>query len=132
MADLEHAREMLFYGQRDLQALGHMLDPAHFPEEVFGLLAQQAVEKALKAWLSIRGLQYPHKHDLRLLYRMVEESGEPAVASFRDLVPLTDFGVRFRYGVSDTQPLDRAATVDSVTSLVGAVQRAIEFAEASG
>ncbi len=54
MTDIEHAREMLSYAQRDLQALGNMLDPAHFPEEVFGFLAQQAAEKALKRGRGMR------------------------------------------------------------------------------
>lgn len=54
MSDLDHARMMLNMAGKDLKALQNMLDMNAFANEIFGVHAQQAVEKALKAWLSLR------------------------------------------------------------------------------
>lgn len=40
-------------GTKDLRALQGMSDPDVFADEVFGFHAQQAAEKALKAWLAV-------------------------------------------------------------------------------
>ncbi len=57
MRDIETARIVLAAAERDLRALGHMGDTTAFSVEVFGFHAQQAVEKSLKAWLSIKGAE---------------------------------------------------------------------------
>ena len=44
MPDHETVRRMLDASSRDLQALGNMQDTDRFPEEIFGLHAQKAVE----------------------------------------------------------------------------------------
>ena len=49
MSAVEHAREMLTLAQRDFRALQGMLDLETFADEILGLQAQQAVEKAPKA-----------------------------------------------------------------------------------
>lgn len=51
MADFEHARAMLRMAHKDFNALTGMLDNALFADEIFGFHVQQAVKKALKAWL---------------------------------------------------------------------------------
>ena len=45
----------------------NMGDAEAFDDEIFGFHAQQAVEKALKAWLTEVGVTYPLTHDLSLL-----------------------------------------------------------------
>ena len=52
MRDLDHALLMSRIALNDFKALKGMTDPAIFSDEIFGFHAQQAVEKALKAWLS--------------------------------------------------------------------------------
>jgi len=59
MSDLEHAKMILVAARRDLLALSGMADQQQFADEIFGFHAQQVVEKALKAWLSLRSLEYP-------------------------------------------------------------------------
>jgi HEPN domain-containing protein len=49
---------------KDHLALSHMLDSASFSDEVSGFHAQQTIEKALKAWIAVRGLVYPKSHDV--------------------------------------------------------------------
>lgn len=52
MSDQEHAESILEAARRDLRALRAMDDAVAFPDEIVGFHAQQAVEKALKAWLA--------------------------------------------------------------------------------
>ena len=51
MADLEQARAMLRMAHKDFNALIGMQENQLFADEIFGFHIQQAVEKALKAWL---------------------------------------------------------------------------------
>lgn len=53
MADLERARAMLRMAHKDFNALIGMQDNPLFADEIFGFHIQQAVEKALKAWLYV-------------------------------------------------------------------------------
>ncbi len=109
---------MLDLAQREYGALGHMLEPAQFPDELFGFHAQQVVEKAIKAWICLKGTDYPHVHDLKLLYQVLEDAGEGDLAPFRELIHLSDFAVHFRYDVYDDEALDRQATLANVGRLV--------------
>ena len=121
---------MLSLSRRDLHALRHMLNPVEIPEEVFGFHAQQSVEKAFKAWLSLRGVDYPFEHDLKLLYQLLEDLNETAIERFKDLIELSDFAVQFRYQFFDDEPLDREGTLRSVTGLTALVEKLINGGEA--
>ncbi len=75
MKDVEHAGMMLEMARKDLKALEGMLDKETFVDEIFGFHAQQSIEKALKAWLSIIGAGYPKIHDLEELFSLLEDNG---------------------------------------------------------
>lgn len=68
--------------ERDYRALCGMDDVVVFSDEIFGFHVQQAVEKALKAWLSHLGVSYPKRHDLDELAALLEDAGQtiPAFA----------------------------------------------------
>lgn len=118
MSDPKHARLMLEMASADIQALQHMTDAGKFAESVFGFHCQQAVEKLLKAWLSLEGIGYPRTHDLRTLMRLIDERLPDTLAPFLDLVDLTDFAVQFRYEAPlDLQPLEREAIRDRMLTL---------------
>lgn len=51
MKDLEQAGNLLGAAERDYRALCGMESAETFSDEIFGFHVQQAVEKALKAWL---------------------------------------------------------------------------------
>jgi len=53
MPDRKRGMLLLTMAGKDLDAIERMKNSAGFAEEVFGLHAQQAVEKALKAWLCL-------------------------------------------------------------------------------
>jgi HEPN domain-containing protein len=82
MSDREYARVMLEVALRDLRALRGMLDAHTFANEIFGFHAQQAVEKALKAWLNLLGVDYPRIHDLEELLGLLAQHGATVDASF--------------------------------------------------
>jgi HEPN domain-containing protein len=131
MSGVEHAREMLTLAQRDFKALQGMLDAETFADEIFGFHAQQAVEKALKAWLTLVGVEYPRTHDLEELLELLEERAEPILGVFYDLIDLTDFAVQFRYRIFEEAEgqLNRDVMIRQVSDLVVHVERLVREAE---
>lgn len=119
MSDVEHAWSLLQMSADDLRALRAMSDPQDFSDQIFGFHAQQAVEKALKAWLALLHVLYPRTHDLTLLLDLLQEAGADA-AAYSDLEWLTQFAVQMRYELAqDGQlELDRELTVSRVRSLL--------------
>jgi HEPN domain-containing protein len=117
------ARELLLTAKSDLKALGNMLDAERFDDRIFGFHAQQAVEKALKAWLSALGCAYPYTHDLSLLLHELEQKGA-VVDEHWDLLELSSFAVRFRYEVvpEGEEPLDRESLLSAVSALIAKVE----------
>ncbi len=130
MPDLEHVRFLLGIARRDLGDLTAMVEPERVSEETFGLHAQQAIEKALKAWLTIGEIDYPYEHDLRVLCELVDDLEPGEIQPFKHLIPLSLFAVQFRYGVYDDEPLDRAAILEDVRRLVDGVEARMRQAEA--
>ncbi|MBF0627219.1 MAG: HEPN domain-containing protein [Magnetococcales bacterium] len=118
MPDLETTRRLLSAARRDLQSIGNMLDREKFPDETFGLLAQQAEEKCLKAWLAARDQPVPRTHNLRLLIILLEQTGVVVPQEWH-MLELTAFAVQFRYDACDTmdEPLNRPMILQHITEL---------------
>jgi HEPN domain-containing protein len=110
--------------RKDLQAMRALGDPRIADVETFGFHAQQAVEKAVKAWLDLRGVLYPRIHDLDELLRLLRQHGAAVPEQFVGLCTLTDFGVAFRYAAYDDpeEPFDRLEVVKEVESLLRHVE----------
>lgn len=127
MATSEFAT-MVRSAQSDLRALQHMPDAFAFDERVFGFHAQQACEKALKAWLLTFGQNPPFSHDLRELIQLLGDEGV-MVPEAEALVALTKYAVQWRYGdIPPDRLIDRARTVSLCERLLN---RAIDAATAS-
>lgn len=112
--------------RRDLKAAQVLQDYA-IEEAIWGFQIQQAVEKALKAWLFHLGQDPPLIHNLTALLERIDRAGAEA-KDFRCLEAFTIFAVQFRYD-ADPEPmgLDRAhwlrraeQLVEHVASLLGA------------
>ncbi len=98
---------MLRIARRDLKAARGMLDEEVFDEATWGDQIQQATEKALKAWISCQGQDYPRTHDLLLLCGLISDlGGDPS--PFQQLVNFNPFGTRLRYDEEESLGLDRA------------------------
>lgn len=98
------ALKLLAIARKDLIAARVLLESEEIDDEPAGFHLQQAAEKTLKAWLCLKGINYPLTHDLRKLFDMLEKSGE-ALNVFWPLVELNPFSVQFRYD-SCEEPFD--------------------------
>lgn len=58
---------------------------------------QQAAEKALKALLLSKGIQFRFVHDLAELLTLLEQNGVALPDEIRDAAALTDYSVEVRY-----------------------------------
>ena len=93
MADLEHAHSMLRMAHKDFNALVGMQGNPLFADEIFGFHVQQAVAKALKAWLCTRDAIYPMTRELARLLTLLENQGAevekfwPLIQSLRVWAP---------------------------------------------
>jgi hypothetical protein len=127
MKDNKANSKIIVMAKKDLAALEGMIDDTtHFSDEVFGFHAEQAVEKALKAWISALGEQYPFTHDLSLLLNQLKKL-DVDISEWLELLELSSFGVQFRYEEVDLdgEPLDRAVILSKVTHLICNVDTAI-------
>ena len=115
MSDPEHARLLLEMAGKDFRALQGMMDTEVFADSIFSFHAQQAVEKVLKAWCSLKGIRYPRTHDIERLFQLLEASGTEVPKDFISLAGLTDFAVQYRYESTDVGlgPVDREEIVGS-------------------
>ena len=126
MSDLDQARLLLAQSQKDLTALENMLEPDKFDDSIFGFHVQQAVEKALKAWLAALDKEYPYRHDLGELQEALLQTGQD-VAPFQNLISYTPFAVQFRYDEFELQglPQARPEAVQDIQNLLKKVEEII-------
>ena len=68
-----------------------------------GFHAQQAVEKALKAALASRDLEFPFTHDLGLLMQLCEDAGFKLPVDLAEADRLTPYAAAIRYGLGDPE-----------------------------
>ena len=90
------ALALVAIARRDLLAAQGMTDSSVFHEAVWGFQVQQVIEKALKGWLYLAGVEPPFTHDLVALFKLLEQAGV-VIALYRDLACFTDFAVQIRY-----------------------------------
>jgi HEPN domain-containing protein len=128
MNDREHAEQLLRMASKDLKALQGMMDAEVFEDEVFGFHAQQAVEKALKAWIAALGKRFPKTHDIEDLIEVLEAESQDIREDVLTLVSLYPFAVQYRYETSDTEdePLNRGDILRSVVSLIDRVRHFVK------
>ena len=124
MQDPENAKLLLNMARKDHKAIKQMLDDNAFDTEIFGFHAQQAMEKALKAWLSIIGIIYPKTHDLDELFSLLKENNIKIPADFINLDFLTEFAVQFRYEAYACfeENLDRKSIISTISDLINHIE----------
>lgn len=106
---MEVARLLLEKAAGDLSALKALADDENQADHVVGLLAQQTVEKSLKAALAICGVEIPRTHDIGYLTRLCAEHrlmpDDLAASQW-----LTPWAGGWRYDIEGVQ-LDRVLAV---------------------
>ena len=109
----------------DLETAEASSDPDVFREGAWGFWLQQAVEKALKAWLLHLDVDAPLTHDLRRLLLLLAAAGE-STADLEPLAQLTVYAVQFRYDADPTPlGLDRELYNQQVKALLARVNERI-------
>ncbi|MDP1652507.1 MAG: HEPN domain-containing protein [Rhodocyclaceae bacterium] len=127
MIDIEKARSLLRLARVDHDAMRATTDLPLVADSVFGFHAQQAAEKALKAWLQALDVAYPATHDLARLLQILRDSGAD-IRGFEHFAEFTIFAVQARYEegiVTPADPLDRPAVVAEVGALLDRVNREV-------
>ena len=121
---LSDTEGLLRIAAADLETAVASSDPTVFRAGAWGFWLQQAVEKALKAWLLHLGEEEPPlTHDLRRLPRLLAVQGAVA-GDWNDLGVLTVYAAQFGYDADPTPlELDRQAFNLRVTALVHHVQQ---------
>jgi len=102
------AEQLLGLATDDEAALRAMVDVPAVTDAIVGFHAQQTVEKALKAVLAARGVDFPFTHDLRALMDLCDSAGFPVASHILDARRLTPYAVQQRYGTSDPGDVTRA------------------------
>lgn len=114
----EHALLLLDRARGDVRVLERVIQDADVPDWAAGFHAQQAVEKAIKAVLSNRAVEYPRTHNLAALLDQVHGGGLALPPDAGHLPQLTPFGTLLRYedevGVGPSTTLDRGLAAEWV------------------
>ena len=122
MPDLDQARSLISMARKDLKAIEILSTAEGADDEIVGYHAQQAVEKATKAWLCLLDVEYPWTHDLRALMASLEQAGAELPTNADTLIDLTDFAVQYRYeAMMVDESIDRKETLSAVRSFVDLV-----------
>ena len=119
---LSEEEGLLRIAMADLETAEASTVPAVFREGAWGFWLQQAVEKALKAWLLHLGGDPPLTHDLRRLLLLLGAEGVNT-ADLQPLAQLTVYAVQFRYDAdAATMGLNREALNLQVKELIARVE----------
>jgi len=101
MSPAEDALLLLRLAERHLGSLRGTLDPGAFADEDWGFLAQQTLEKLLKALLVLHNLEPPRSHSLQRLLQELASCGF-TLGVAPELLELDDFAVLARYDAEPT------------------------------
>jgi len=78
-------------------ALANLIEVEEISPEILAFHAQQAVEKALKALLVQRQVDFPRTHNIGMLFILCAESGYEVEDYLREADKLSDYAVAARY-----------------------------------
>ena len=91
-----HRNILIKKAKEDLKAAMDMTKTENFSEEIVLFHCQQAVEKALKAFLDAHEITYHKIHDLEVLLSICINK-DPSFAEIQFVALLTPFAVEIRY-----------------------------------
>ena len=116
-------REWLNRARSNLALARNRIPEAYLEDLCFE--AQQAAEKAIKAVMIARDIEFPYVHDLARLLSLLEEAGETISATIRKAEELTPFALITRYpGI--TRPVTEPKYQEAVEIAEAVVQWAEE------
>jgi HEPN domain-containing protein len=120
---------LLGLARDDLLAARTLLPVAQVADSILGFHAQQAVEKALKAALASRGVEFPYTHDLFGLMELCTRSGLELPDALSDADRLSPYGVHLRYGSLHASTLDRVEALSWAETAISWAQGVVDGVE---
>ena len=114
---LEEAQRLFRLAQRDRETFDLLLPLPQASLAALGFLAQQSVEKALKAVAVSRGVEIRRTHDLAALGETILASGGALPVTVDDLRRMNPFAVQFRYD-DEIVPTTTRAELDTLLSAI--------------
>ena len=114
-------RQRIANAERELGVLRILVD-AKSAQKAIGFHAQQALENALKGWISALDTDYGNTHDLATLAAIVRQHpNEDPTPAGEKLAWLSQYAVRYRYADAHVVIDDRDALLSAVTETVEAI-----------
>jgi HEPN domain-containing protein len=123
------ARMLLDLAGDDELVARSLLPIAGVTDAALGFHAQQAVEKALKAVLARRSVEFPYSHDLNGLLGLCRRNNIDVPEDLAKVGHLSVFAVRLRYDAKPAAHLDRDRALRWAASAVTWARAVVEHAE---
>jgi HEPN domain-containing protein len=119
----ELAGQLLQKATEDARAMHRLMEDDLSADWIVGFHAQQAVEKAIKAVLSDKGIEHPFTHDIMRLLELLPSARIASPPDAGELPKLSPYGAILRYekAPSTNEPLNRTWAKECV-------QRTLEWA----
>ena len=120
--NLPDIRQRIANAERYLSDLEILAENPRSSQEAIGFHAQQAIENALKGWISALDADYRNTHDLTKLAAIVRQHpAENNTSAGERLAWLTEYAVRYRYAGAEVVMDDRFALLSAATETVEAI-----------
>lgn len=123
----EFAELLLRKAQGDAWMLNRAVSEQGAPPWALGFHAQQAVEKAIKAVLTVLSVEYPRTHNLALLMDLLRQRGQRLPPDAAELPRLTPFGALLRY--DEDQQFEASPVQVDRAWMRNCVERTLAWAE---
>lgn len=116
------AHMLLDAARKDEAACKLLAASADMADSIIGFHAQQAAEKAIKAVLSSKGVEFRRTHDLIALLDLLQDNALPAPPHSDWLDELNPYAVEARYGTIEPDGLDRQHVLAVVAAVLNWAQ----------
>jgi HEPN domain-containing protein len=126
LANIKLAKDWLGLANTDLIGAKALLE---IGDQFFALSAfhaQQAAEKALKAYLVFQSIRVPKSHDIGDLVALIELKDKSFAEFLKPCLELTDYAVAYRYPDAQKQPLTEQAVKIAIGQAELALNESIE------
>jgi HEPN domain-containing protein len=125
--ELDWAEQLLRRAADDEAAAKALLPVASVTDAIVGQHAQQGVEKAIKATLAARGVEFPFIHDIAGLMVLCRNAHIEIPEGLRDADQLTPYVGALRYGDDNLELVDRETALSWVTAAVAWARSLVEL-----
>ena len=119
----EQALILMEKARHDEVLVEEVLNSERVSDDTIGFHCQQALEKILKALLSLHGVRFRKTHDLRELIDLLADAGQPVPNDLQDIDILNPYASLFRY---ETMPHEASLDRHEALEMVRRVRKWVE------